>query len=342
MQKIKLGKTGLTVSRTAFGAIPIQRISEDETRTLLRKAYEGGINFYDTARMYGVSEGRIGRHLGDVRSDIIIATKTGAKDAEQFEKDLATSLTELGEGSYIDIYQFHNPPFVPRPGGADGMYDAMLKARDEGKIRHIGISNHSVDVAKEAVESGLFETLQFPLSHIATDEEVQLVELCEQHNVGFIAMKGMAGGLITNAKPAFAFLRQFENVIPIWGIEHMWQLEEFLGYEANPPLLDDELWAVIKKDRNELAGGFCRACGYCLPCPTQIHIPQAARMKLLLGRTAVEGLINERGQEMMGKIKGCIDCGHCIKNCPYKLDTPTLLRDNLRFFEEFLASRPST
>ncbi|MCL2169747.1 MAG: aldo/keto reductase, partial [Defluviitaleaceae bacterium] len=285
MEKTRLGKTNLMVSRTAFGAIPIQRITDSECDALLRKAYDSGINFIDTARMYGISEGRIGQFLGDVRGEIIIATKTGAKDVETFESHLATSLSEL-KTDYIDIYQFHNPPFVPRPGGADGLYDAALRAKEAGKIRHIGISNHSLERAKEAVKSGLYATLQFPLSLLATDAELEVIELCKKHDVGLIAMKGMAGGLISNGKPAFAFLRQFENVVPIWGIEHMWQLEEFLSYEKNPPTLDDEIWTIIDKYRAELRGAFCRSCGYCLPCPAQINIPQAARMTLLLGRTA--------------------------------------------------------
>jgi len=339
MKKFRLGKTNLMVSHSGFGAIPIQRIGDDEAAAILKRAFEGGINFYDTARNYSTSEYRIGHALADVRDQIIIATKTHAKTSEEFEKDLETSLAELGDGSYIDIHQFHNPSFVPRPGAADGLYDAMLKAKAEGKIRHIGVSSHRLALAKEMVTSDLFETMQFPLSSLASDEEIELVKLCKEHDVGFIAMKAMAGGLITNALSTFAFLLQFDNVIPIWGIQHMWELEEFLKYENNPPALDDEIWAIINKDKEELAGGFCRACGYCLPCPANINIPTAARMKLLLRRSNVQKFVTESVQEMMRNINNCTGCNHCIDHCPYGLDVPPLLSENLDYFENYLSEK---
>jgi len=335
MEKTRLGKTDLMVSRTGFGAIPIQRINDEESTAILRRAFESGVNFFDTARGYTTSESKIHSALGDVRKEIIIATKNGSVTGEGFEKDLATSLSELGT-DYIDVYQFHNLPFVPRPGGADGVYDAMLKAKSEGKVRHIGATSHKLDIAKELVASGLIETIQFPLSSLSSDEEVRLVELSREHDVGFIAMKGMVGGLITNAKSAFAFLRQFENVVPIWGVQFLWELEEFLGYEKNPPALDDELWAVINKDREDLSGDFCRACGYCLPCPANIVIPMAARMKLLLGRMDWRLLISDWSKEETRRINDCVDCRHCIEHCPYDLDPPRLLRENLEYFEKFV------
>jgi predicted aldo/keto reductase-like oxidoreductase len=337
LEKMRLGKTELTISRTGFGAIPMQRTTDDEAAALLCAAYDGGITFYDTARGYTTSEYRIGHVLSDVREKIVIATKTHAKTGEEFRETLAKSLSELGNASgYIDIYQFHNPTFVPRPGEPDGLYDAALQAKAEGKIRHIGISCHRLDLAKEMVRSGLFETMQFPMSSLATDEEIELVKLCKEHDVGFIAMKGLAGGLITNAKTTFAFLRQFDNVVPIWGIQYLWQLEEFLGYEQNPPAFDDEIRETIKRDKEALSGNFCRACGYCLPCPAGIGIPMAARMRLLLGRMDWRRLISESDQEGMLRINNCTNCRHCANNCPYHLDTPALLKENLAYFEQFV------
>jgi aryl-alcohol dehydrogenase-like predicted oxidoreductase len=302
MEKIILGRTGLHVSRSGFGAIPIQRLSDEESTALLRASYEGGINYYDTARAYTTSERKINLALGSVRENIYIATKTQAKTGQALLNDLETSLGNLAT-DYIDIYQFHNPPFLPLPGGADGLYDAALKAKAEGKIRHIGITSHRLALAKEMVKSGLYETMQFPMSSLATEDEVELVKLCREYNVGFVAMKGLAGGLITNAATTFAFLRSLETVVPIWGMQAMWQLEEFLRYEKNPPELSGELMAVIEKDREALSGGFCRSCGYCLPCPAEINIPQSARMRLLLGRMNWHGLIDETNQAMMRKIR---------------------------------------
>jgi len=333
MEKIRLGKTNLMVSRSGFGAIPIQRISDDDSTALLRAAFDGGINYYDTARGYTTSEYKIGLALADVRDEIIIATKSGAQTGEQLEKNLETSLSELGT-DYIDVYQFHNPSFIPRPG--EELYDAALKAKDSGKIKHIGVTSHRLDLAVEMVKSGLFETMQFPMSSLASDDEIKFVELCKTHDVGFVAMKGLAGGLITNAKSTFAFVRQFDNVVPIWGMQHMRELEEFLCYEQNPPALDDELREIINQDKAKLSGGFCRACGYCLPCPAEIPIPMAARMELLLGRMDWRGLITKDWRERMSRINNCTDCRHCTDHCPYHLDTPDLLKSNLAYFQKFI------
>jgi predicted aldo/keto reductase-like oxidoreductase len=336
MEKIRLGKTNLMVSRSGFGAIPIQRVSDEDSTALLRAAFAGGMNYYDTARGYTTSEHKIGLALGDVRDQIIIATKSGAQTGGQLEENLETSFDQLGT-DYIDIYQFHNPSFVPKPGEANGLYDAALKAKASGKIKHIGITSHRLDLAIEMVKSDLFETMQFPMSSLASSEEIALVELCKKHDVGFVAMKGMAGGLITNAKSTFAFIRQFDNVIPIWGVQYMRELEEFLEYEKNPPVLDGGIWEIINQDRAKLTSGFCRACGYCLPCPAEIPIPMAARMELLLGRMDWRGLITEDWQKNMGRINNCANCRHCIDHCPYGLDTPELLKVNLEYFNKFVA-----
>ena len=335
MEKTRLGKTELMVSRTSFGSIPIQRISYEESTNLLRKAYNSGVNFYDTARAYGTSENRIGTALSDVRDKIIIATKTLAKTGQDLRADLEKSLSELNT-DYIDIYQLHNPSFVPRPGEADGLYDEALKAKQEGLIRHIGVTSHSLETATEMAISGLYETMQFQVNTLSTDDELKIIDLCKEHDVGFIAMKAMAGGFISNAKSAFAFMRQFDNVVPIWGVQFMWELEEFLGYENNPPELNDEIWEIINKDRKELAHDFCRCCGYCMPCPVDINIPMACRAELMIKRVVVSNLVNEGNIAMMRRINDCTSCNHCIKHCPYNLDTPSILRKQLNYFEAFL------
>ncbi|MDR1116637.1 MAG: aldo/keto reductase [Oscillospiraceae bacterium] len=335
MEYFEFGGTGLNVSRSGFGCIPIQRLSDEDSTSLLRAAFAGGINFYDTARSYTTSESKLSLALGDVRKDIIIATKTGASNAAGLREHISISLKNL-QTDYIDIYQLHNPSTLPVPDDESGLYDELLKVKEEGLVRHIGITNHRLDVAVAAVNSGLYETMQFPMSSIASDEEVKLVELCKEKNVGFIAMKGLGGGLITNARSTFAFLRSLPDVLPIWGMQYKWQLEEFLTYEEHVPELNDKMWEIINKDRQELSEGFCRACGYCLPCPAGINIPQAARMKYLLGRTDYNSLIDENTRKMMDKIDGCIACGHCKQHCPYSLDTPELLKTHLGFYREFV------
>ncbi len=334
MEKMRLGRTGLMVTRTSFGVLPIQRVDFATAEALLRKAYDAGINFYDTARAYTDSEEKIGRALSAVRKSIIIASKTQAKTAAKLEEDLETSLRYL-QTDYIDIYQFHNPQFIIDEGHE--LYQAALKAQKAGKIRYISVTNHGLARAKEMVSSGLFDTMQFPLSALSSDDDLSLAELCRQHDVGLIAMKAMAGGLITDPTATFALLRSYGNIVPIWGIQKMEELEQFIALEQKPPVLDDELRSSIEKDRREISGSFCRACGYCMPtCPARINIAQAARMKLMLNRSNPALFTTSEQRAMMEKVKDCIDCGLCKTHCPYKLDTPALLRADYEYYQNYL------
>ncbi|HEY1405413.1 MAG TPA: aldo/keto reductase, partial [Spirochaetota bacterium] len=265
MKMITLGRTGLRVPQLSFGALPIQRTEMTDAVKILRKAYDNGIRFFDTARMYSDSEVKLGAALSGVRKEIIIATKTMAVDAKTAREQLETSLANL-RTDYIDIMQLHNPDKCPDPSDKDSAYAALIKAKEEGLVRYIGMTNHRASVAREAVSSGMFDTLQFPLSHISSDEDLAIIELCRSHNVGVIAMKALCGGLITNIPAAFAFFRQYDNVAPIWGIQHEEELDEFLALEKNPPALTDDLRSAIEADRKDLASTFCRGCGYCLPC----------------------------------------------------------------------------
>ncbi|WP_296883465.1 aldo/keto reductase, partial [Thomasclavelia sp.] len=310
MEKVRLGRTNIVVNRNGFGALPVQRVNKEEAKVILKKAYANGINFFDSARAYSDSEEKIGLSLSDVRKDIYIATKTMATTVEDFWRDLNTSL-ELLKTDYIDIYQFHNPSFCPKPNDGTGLYEAMLEAKEQGKIKHIGITNHRLHVAKEAVESGLYDTLQFPFSYLASDKEEELVRLCKEKDVGFICMKALSGGLITRSDVAYAYLAQFDNTLPIWGIQKEKELDEFISYNDNPPVLNDEIKAIIEHDRQELAGEFCRGCGYCMPCPMGIEINQCARMSLMLRRSPSANWLSPHWQEEMKKIETCINCGKC-------------------------------
>ena len=334
METIRLGRTGLVVSKNGFGALPVQRVGMEEARTLLRRAYENGINYFDTARAYSDSEEKLGYALSDVRANIIISTKTAAANVADFWKQLQESLTLL-KTDYIDIYQFHNPAFCPKPGDGTGLYEAMLEAKEKGMIRFIGMTNHRLAIAEESVLSGLYDTLQFPFSYLASEKEEALVRLCEKEDVGFICMKALAGGLITRSDVAYAYLSKFP-VAPIWGIQRERELDEFLSYNDNPPALNEERLAYIDKERRELIGEFCRGCGYCMPCPAGIEINTCARMSLLLRRAPAAGFLTEGGQAMMKKIEGCIECGQCKSKCPYGLDTPSLLKRNYEDYKTFL------
>jgi aryl-alcohol dehydrogenase-like predicted oxidoreductase len=264
MEKMRLGRTNLTPCRTGFGALPIQRLTVPEAVGLLHKAYEGGINFYDTARGYSDSEEKLGIAFEGVRKNVFIATKTHAHTRDQVLRDLETSLAKL-KTDYIDIGQMHNPSEVPDPEDKDSAYAAFREMREQGVVRFIGMSQHKLHTAREAVRSGLFDTIQYPLSALSTEEEQKFILECKEADIGVIAMKALSGGLITNAATSFAFLRQFDNVIPIWGVQRETELTQLLSFEENPPLLDGAMWETILKDREQLSGAFCRACGYCSP-----------------------------------------------------------------------------
>lgn len=340
MESVTLGKTGITVNKNGFGALPIQRISTEDAVKLARKAYDAGITFFDTARFYSDSEEKLGAAFEGIRDKIYLATKTAAANAEEFWEQLETSLKNL-RTDYIDIYQFHNPSFCPKPGDGTGLYEAMCQAKEQGKVRHIGITNHRLAVAEEAIASGLYETLQFPFCYLASEQDLALVEKCKEAEMGFIAMKALSGGLITNSAAAYAFEAQYENVLPIWGVQREGELDEFISYIDHPPVMTEEIKALIEKERKELSGEFCRGCGYCMPCPAGIEINNCARMSLLLRRSPAELQLTPEVQEKMRKIEDCIHCNQCKGKCPYGLDTPALLAKNYEDYKRVLAGEVS-
>lgn len=335
MRTVTLGKTGLTVAKNGFGALPVQRVSTSEAAYLLQKAFYNGMNFFDTARYYSDSEQKLGEAFRHIRPKLIISTKTGGKDGEGVRQELEESLRML-QTDYIDIYQFHNPATCPRPGDGTGRYEAAMEAKAQGKIRFIGITNHRIAVAEEAIESGLYDTLQFPFSYLASEKEIALVQRTAEKGMGFISMKALAGGLITNAAAAYAYQAQFSNAVPIWGVQRESELDEFISFQSAPPELTEELSAVIAADRKALAGDFCRGCGYCMPCTVDIEISNCARMSLLLHRSPSAKWLTEAWQEKMAKIEDCINCGQCEAKCPYGLHTPELLRRNYEDYKTFL------
>ena len=338
MKTVRLGRTDIVVPKNGFGALPIQRISEAETIKLIHKAMDNGMSYFDTARFYTDSEEKLGKALKGRRHEAIISTKTGAETVEDFWKDLETSL-QLLQTDYIDIYQFHNPPFCPLPGDGSGLYEAMLEAIKQGKVRHIGISNHRLAVAQKAIDSDLYETLQFPFSYLASEKELDLVRQCQEKNIGFICMKALAGGLINHAATAYAYLDQFDGVVPIWGIQRERELDEFISFQDNPPTLTDEMRQRIENDRNELTGDFCRGCGYCQPCTVGIEIESCNRMYLFLRRAPYSVYLTEEFNEKMHQIEDCVNCGVCKSRCPYGLDIPNLLKRNLVDWNEHWAER---
>lgn len=332
---MRLGKTNLEVNKNGFGALPIQRRNEKDSIEILKTAYDNGINFYDTARFYTDSEEKLGKAFKNIREDIYIATKTGMESPEEFWKDLETSLKEL-KTDYIDLYQFHNISFCPKKD--DELYKAMLEAKNQGLVNHIGITTHKITIAHEALESGLYETLQYPFSYLSGSDELEIVKKCEKLDVGFIAMKAMGGGLLKNSKASYAYINQFDNVLPIWGIQKLSELNEFLSYDSNTKL-DENLMLVIENDKKELGDNFCRGCGYCMPCPEEINISLCARMSLWIRRFPTEPYLTEEYQKMMNETLNCLECYACVDNCPYELDIPELLKENYKDYQNVLSGK---
>ena len=340
METVTLGSTGITVNKNGFGALPVQRVEKQDAVKLIHRAYDGGIRFFDTARAYSDSEEKLGEALEGIRSQVYIATKTMAQNAQDFWEDLEASLCSL-RTDYIDIYQFHNPAFCPKPGDGTGLYEAMVEAKAQGRIHHIGITNHRLAVAKEAIASGLYETMQFPFCYLAAEQDMEIVALCKEHNMGFIAMKALSGGLINDSRAAYAFEGQFDNVLPIWGVQREEELDEFLSYIETPPVMTEEIRSLIEHDKQQLSGDFCRGCGYCMPCPVGIEINNCARMSLMLRRAPSAAWLTEEWQQKMAKIEDCLHCNQCMSKCPYGLHTPDLLTRNYEDYRRVLRGEVS-
>lgn len=337
MKNITLGSTGIVAPQNGFGCLPIQRDDTNTAVKLLEQAYDAGVTFFDTARAYTDSEEKVGiAFKGKDRNSFYLATKTRALTVEDFWKDLETSLSKL-QMDYVDIYQFHQADKCFKPNDGTGLYEAMLEAKNKGLIKHIGITTHKCEIALEAAKSGLYETLQYPFSYLASDVDLEIVKACKENNVGFIAMKGLAGGLLTNSKACYAYLSQFDNVMPIWGIQRQTELDEWLSYMLDTPTLNDEIKTFIENDKKNFGLDFCRGCGYCEPCSVGIKIHDAARTSQMIRRAPTTYWKSEEWQKEMMKIEACINCGLCVSRCPYKLNTPKLLRKNLEDYKKIIS-----
>ena len=335
MKTVRLGKSELVVTKPAMGCLPVQRCSVDDGVKLLRSAYERGIRFFDTAAAYTDSQEKIGLALSDVRADIIIATKSASRTRDSVLADIENSL-KMMKTDYIDLFQFHNVPEVPDADDKEGAYAGALIAKERGWIGHIGVTSHRVGVIEQCIDSGNFETVQFPFSYISAERDLALAERAKKANVGFIAMKGLAGGLLgTNPRACHAFMNCYDNVVPIWGMQTLDELDCWMKLAEEDPVMDEELAEQIKADRQQFSGSFCRSCGYCMPCTAGIEIYNCARMNMLLRRSPWQQYMTDAWREKMNKINDCVGCGLCKSRCPYQLDTPNLLKYMLKDYNEF-------
>lgn len=335
MEYVRLGKTELTVSKVGFGGIPIQRINAEKSVELIDALIEQGINYIDTARGYTVSEELIGNAIVGKRDKFIIATKSMARSAEAMAKDIEISLTNL-KVDYIDLYQVHNPSMeqldtVIAPGGA---LESLIQAKKEGKIHHIGLTAHSLEVFKRALELDWVETIMFPYNIVENQCE-NLLDKCSEKDIGFIAMKPMAGGAIENAEVALRYIANNPKVtIAIPGMYSPSEVKmNATAGQDNSPLTEDEL-SVIQKIRDELSGNFCRRCNYCAPCSVGISIPNVFLFAGYLERYGLEDWAKGRYATLPVKASACIECGECEKRCPYNLPIRQMLKKCVEEFGE--------
>lgn len=250
MEYVRLGKTNLLISRVAFGAMGLQKgETPEEAATIVRKAYDSGINFFDTSRKTPESEKLLGDAIYDIRGNIFLSTTTAGKTAQDILDDLNNSLMTL-HCDYVDLFQFETDKFLPKENGGDKVFETLKQIKESGQAKHIGIVTTNLDTAIKAVNSSLFETLQFPFNMLCQEDTIELVGLCEKNDIGFIAMQPLCGGVVDNIPLAFGFLHQFENVIPIWGVQSQEELDQILYFNQHPPVIDDKFHEDVEKIRN--------------------------------------------------------------------------------------------
>ena len=322
-----LGKTGLKISRLGFGGIPIQRIDAQGTKALMEKMVDMGINFIDTARGYTVSEEYLGFALEGIRDKFIIATKSMARTKEAMAKDIDISLKNL-RTDYIDLYQVHNatPEQVEQVIAPGGALEALLEAKAAGKIGHIGLTSHSLDTFKMALEMEWVETFMFPYNIVETQAE-KLIQACAEKNIGFICMKPLAGGAIEDATLAQRFICDNDAVtVVIPGMAEEKELVQNVAAVNNTAPLTVEEKAAIAQIRSDLGTNFCRRCNYCQPCPQGINISGSFLFEGYLSRYGLETWARERYATLPATASDCIGCGSCESRCPYNLPIREMLK----------------
>lgn len=335
LEKIRLGKTNLKVSRVGIGGIPLQRPSEKDAIEVIRHAVDSGINIIDTSIGYGNSEERIGKALVGRRDDVTLITRTSRADKKRAAEDIEQSLKNL-QTDFIDIYELHNFSTLERYQtaiGEGGILEAVYDAQDKGKIGHIGITSHCIKTMKTAIESELFDVVLFPFNFVNNEAAEELVPLAKKLDIGFTAMKPFAGGRLNDVNLVMKYLLQFDNVVPVPGVEKKEEIDQILAVVNGEWEITTKENQKIENFRKELGDPFCQWCGYCVPsCPQEIYIPMIMNAegmwKLWPHDTIAKGY---KGH--LEKARTCIDCGECEENCPYNLPIRDLMEVGIKFIE---------
>lgn len=338
MKEARLGRTGLKVKTIGFGGIPIQRVSEREAIKVVRRSFELGIDYYDTARGYSVSEERIGKALHDVRDKVFFATKSLERTKKGVLGELEISLKNL-KTDWIDVYQLHSistHEAWEQVSAQNGALHALYEARDEGKIRHLGITSHNASVLQEILETNnIFETIMIPYNYISTIAAEKLLPLCKKMDIGTVIMKPFGGGVFSSPKVSLKYVLANKNVdIVIPGMFNPIEVEENIATASGSYHLNAEERSIIKKDRIRLGREFCRTCDYCQPCPQEIPISLVLCAESFLRRMGGTPKFEELLQKAREKVPTCTECGECESRCPYHLPIRKLLPEKMAYLEK--------
>ena len=335
MEKMRLGRTEMMVSRIGFGGIPIQRLTEDEAVTVVRRCLDLGVTFLDSSHVYTNSEERIGKAIAGRRGNLFLATKTPSRTRDGVANDLKLSLERLGT-DYIDLYQMHGVngfDDLKTILAPDGPLAELQEAKRAGVVKHIGFTTHSLDVAMEGVKSDNFETVMGALNFVNDVAANELVPLAREHDVGIIAMKPLAGGMLDNVNLAFKYLLGFPDVLPLVGIDKTEYIEEIVHILETP-------WSMSETEQNEMASvkeelgtRFCRNCDYCQPCPEGIRISSVLHARSSVKRYPPERIFTGFFNEVTAKVADCIECGECEEKCPYGLPIREMLKEEASWYE---------
>jgi uncharacterized protein len=335
MRYVQLGRTDLTVSEFGFGCIPIIRRSKDDSVQVLRHAFERGITFFDTANAYRDSEEKIGMAFAGMREKVVLASKTLLRGAEGALGHLENSLRML-RTDHLDLYQLHQiaqEKDWQEVSGPAGALEAVMKAKAAGKVRHVGVTSHNLQMALKLVRSGLFATIQFPFNLIEEGAKDELLDVSREMGMGFICMKPFAGGVIDNAAVAFKYLRNHPEVIPIPGFESSAQVDEIISFYSEANVIDEQDLEIMENYRRELGKRFCRRCEYCQPCPEGVMITPAMGYPIVAARMS-PAVAAEFCENAMESVRFCTECGACLDRCPYELPVTDILKANYALYEK--------
>jgi predicted aldo/keto reductase-like oxidoreductase len=342
MQRIRLGRTGLEVSRIGFGALQIAaKYDYGHAERLLNAALDAGINIIDTARGYQDSEERIGRAISRRREEFVIATKSGGSTRKGFREALEESLRRL-RTDHVDIYQFHGAGSGSKKFIYEGetTIECMREARGQGKIRHIGFSSHSLEGAFELMATGDFDVIQYPISYVGSEAaERGLVEEAERLDVGLIGMKPFGGGRLGKARYCLGYVFRFPWVVPVIGFETDEELREAVALAESGVELTGEELAEMERIKAELGARFCRGCTYCQPCPQGIPIWEVMFFDVFRKQFGDDWVARDAYRETIGTVARCEECGTCVSRCPFGLEIPAIMREIVDRYQQMVGNR---